>query len=116
MLVCKVNHQQAAFRTFAKRNCLSIVFAEKYPGAFSNCCVTSCYINVRIVKHNKSVVTPDNGHRMMDVTGILCSAVLRCHNINTRRYSLDPGPDHTPTLYTVTDLNQALLCHGVMKI
>ena len=117
-LGCKINHQQPAFRIFAnqKPNCLSIVFAEKHPGAFSNCCAISCYINVKIVKylwwHGY------NGHRMMDagVTGRLCSALLRCHNINTRRYSLDPGPDHTPTLYTVTTLNQAQFCRRVMKI
>ena len=51
----------------------------------------------------------------MPVSQGLCSATLGCHNINTRRYSLDPGPDHTPTLYTVTALNQALFCQGVMK-
>ena len=78
-LGCKVNHQQPAFRIFAnqKPNCLSIVFAEKHPGTFSNCCATSCYINVKIVKylwwHGY------NGHRMMDVSqgssALLCCAV-----------------------------------------
>ena len=78
-LSCKVNHQKPAFRIFAnqKPTCLSIVFAEKHPGAFSNCCAISCYINVKIVKylwwHGY------NGHRMMDVSqgssALLCCAV-----------------------------------------
>ena len=46
-----INSQHLGSLLTKKPNCLSIVFAEKHPGAFSNCCATSCYINVKIVKY-----------------------------------------------------------------
>ena len=101
-LGCKVNHQQPAFRIFAnqKPNCLSIVFAEKHPGAFSNCCETSCYINVNIVKH--LWWHGYNGHRMMDARcdrdPLLCSAALSQHK-HTEVF-IRPGPrPHTNTVH-----------------